>query len=398
MFSSLDSPAGRVAGKRKLRKGLILNALRSGSMSRVEIARHLAFNLRSVSLLVDELIADNLVTEQAGRTTPSGRRPIPVTLNASAASVLGIDIGRTSSVASVMNLDGTVHARTDVPSSYPSDPAQQTAWVLDFVASFLDAHRHIMPPLAGAGLAAEGLVFHQVRQTSYLQVAEPLRKKLQSRLKVPVAFDSDSRFLALGEQWFGRARGLTDFAVLNVTDGLGLACVLDGKLLSGRDGWAGEIGHVPLGQPGVPCFCGSRSCLENTASASGLVRMAIEAGILKRRKASALDDLIAEARAGNGPALNLFDRFAQSLALAVTLVMDLFNPEAVILGGKLARHADLYLPAVQAELQRLVPPFVLRGTRLLVSQLCEEALSLGTCAKVLNQIYDTSHVKVDELL
>lgn len=394
-----ESPAERQAGKRQLRKGQILGLLRtSGPLSRVEIARALAFNLRSVSLLVDELVAEQLVLEQEGRRTASGRRPIPVALNPAAACVLGMDVGRSSTAAALMDLQGNLLARTVAESNFSADPREQAGWVADLAARFLAGQKKgDLPPLAGMALAADGLVHRQQLPQRLADAAEPVRARLETLLGVPVFSGSDSHFLALGEQWFGQARGVRHAAVFNLTDGLGLGVIIDGKLLSGSRGWAGEIGHVPLGEAGIPCFCGSTSCLENIVSGSGLVRMAKEEGLLAGRRAAA--GTVAElARKGSLPARRVFDRFARGLALAATLVIDLHNPEVVVFGGSLASCGDLFLETVNTELDRLAVPYIRAATRVCVSELGEDAVLLGACAAVLNQIYDTSHVAVETLL
>jgi len=395
--ANFNSPADRQAGKRQLRKGQILNALRTSMKSRVEIARELRFNLRTVSLLIDELIREGVVEEQPSRITTSGRRPVPVALRAGAACVMGIDAGRTHTQIKITDLSGSVLASVSRSSSRSRSESQHADAIEETVVGFLQENQRELPPLAGVGLAVEGVVYRRGLPEDYLGAAEPIRQQLERVLRVPVVVDSDSRFMALGEQWFGSAGGLSNVAVFNVTEGLGLACMQNGQVLYGQQGWAGEVGHVPLGDRGVKCFCGSTGCLENIASGSGIARLAQQAGLTGKVEATAAE-VASLAGSGSKPALEIFDKFAGGLALAITLAMDLFNPGTIIVGGELARHSNLFLPAVEKELERLAVPRIRTSTPVLVSNLFEDAVTLGGCARVLHQIYDTAHVRVEEVL
>lgn len=393
--AAADSPSGRVAGKRHLRKAQILRLLRNqGPLARVEIARTLGFNLRSVSLLVDALVGEGLLLEQAGRTTANGRRPIPVALNASAAGVLGIDVGRSSTSVAVMDLQGQSLVQQRFRSDFSSTPARQLEWLCTLLDGFLHSHKAHIPPLAGAGISTEGLSHKSRLYHGWPEAAEEIRIGLESHLGVPVIAGEDSHFLAMGEQWFGEAREVRNAAIFNLTDGLGLGLLMEGSLFEGHRKWAGQVGHLPLGQTGLPCFCGSTGCLENIASGSGLLRIAAD-HLPQVKSVSQLASLAAE---GSKPARECFDQFARSLATGVAIVIDLFNPQVVILSGPLAAHSAAYFPQFETHLEKLAIPFMRKDTRVAVSELGKVAVLLGTCAAVFNRIYDTSQVKVESIL
>lgn len=378
-----------------MRRGQILNVLRRKSLSRGSIAEELGFNQRSVCLAVDELVSDGLVTEHDAWKSGVGRRPIPVSLNEHAACVLGIDAGRNNITTAVTDLLGNIIATDTSPSPEGLGSRQIAAAIEKSALSFLKRHGQYLPPLAGVGLAVEGIVYNQALQETYAQAAEPARARLESRLGVPVIVDGDSRFTALGEQWFGEAQGLRDVVVMNITDGLGMACMTNGTLVHGVRGWAGEIGHVPLGEPGIPCHCGATGCLENRASGSGILRMARAAGIRSRVTPQSL---AVAARTGSAPARDIYDQFARSLAVGVTIAIDLFNPEAVVIGGIMSREQDVFLPAFESELGRLAVPRIQKHTKLIISKLHETAITLGACAKVFSHIYDTAGLNVEDVL
>jgi predicted NBD/HSP70 family sugar kinase len=391
----LESPAERLVGKRNLRRSQILDAFRTNSpMSRIETARFLGLNLRTVSLMVDELVGQGLLNEHEEVRTTSGRRPTPVSLNIRAASVLGLDIGRKTATGVIMDLAGNILARHETPSSFSEDSAEQVHWLDKFTASVLAAHPGEFPPLAGAGLTAEGMIHRQHRSESYRQTAEPLRVHLEQTLGLSVFIEGDSRLAAIGEYWFGAETGVKNLAVINLSEGLGFSAFIDGRLCVGHRNWAGEVGHMPLGEPDIPCFCGSKGCLENTVSAAGLLRLAAGRSL----SINSVEELAQLAKSGSPPALEIFSVFSKRLALAVSIIIELFNPEAVVIGGRLSHYADLFMDSVMRELKSLTVPYMLNATRITSSRLSENAITMGTCAIVLDQIFGTSHALVETLL
>jgi predicted NBD/HSP70 family sugar kinase len=400
LIESPDSPAERTAEKRRIRKHQILNEIRrSGPIARVEIARNLGFNLPTVSGLVDELVSDGLAIESEARKTAIGRRPIPVSLNPNAASVLGVDVGKIVTIGLLMNLSGTVLGRVESATPPFSEPSNQGEWVREFVHEFLASHADTIPPLAGVGVALPGFIYRPERAARHLAPeVEAIQTRLKQDLDIPVIVDNDAQMMALGALWFGNATELRTFCILNVGYGLGMGMVIDRTVYQGFFGHAGEIGHVPLGEPGLRCYCGGRSCLENTASGSGIERMARDAGLVSENKPFMPGDIADMARAGNPAAKEIFSRFARALAHGVGSVVTLFNPEAVILAGRLTRCADVFYDEMMEEIRELTLPGLLSETSITISDLRENAGPLGTCACVLNHIFSASHIAVESIV
>ncbi len=394
-----ETPAERMAAIRQLRKGQILNhLLHHGPASRVDVSRALGFNLRTVSLLVAALVADNVISEMPVKISAQmGRRPIPLQLNSSAACVMGIDVGRHRTVIALLDLQGKVLVRTEQASDFDDSPEQQGDWLVSAVIDFLKTHHGDLPPLAGAGLSFEGFVFKQYAAKSHAVATKPICAALEAALKVPVSAETDSRLVAIAEQWFGNAKGMRNAVIFNLSDGLGIGCIVDGKMLSGNHGLAGEIGHVPLGQPGIPCHCGSSGCLENIVSGSGLARLAVEAGLFPDIESVSIAQLADRAHKEEA-ARGVLEQFSQHLALGIVMADNLFDPETIVLGGPIAPHVasfqDLFIKAAK----RSAVPFIMEKTRIRFSSLGEDAVLLGAGGQILNHIYSASHVAAETLL
>jgi len=175
----------------------------------------------------------------------------------------------------------------------------------------------------------------------------PLRSKLETLIGRSIVLENDANAWALGEFWRGAARGRRDVVLLTLGTGVGGGIIVDGKLVHGRSGMAGELGHVTVEPEGPPCDCGARGCLEAYASASGLrglveARLGLSAGA--RLPATLLDAdgnfsvraMSAEARRGDRMALETFAVAGNYLGIAIASFLNIFNPELVVIGGGVA--------------------------------------------------------------
>lgn len=391
------TPADRSIEKRRLRKHFLLNVIReSGPLSRAEISKLSGCNFPSVSSLVDELVRDGLVWEETARSTPRGRRPVPVRLNTAAASVIGIDIGWSSTVGILLDLGGNQLSQFEARTPAPGDAATRVDWIRRVIAGLMEQSASPPPPVCGVGIGVPGLVAREDAETATEAnaAAGRIRAELARELNVPVIVDNDARMMALGSLWFGEGRRQRSFAVLNVGFGLGLGVVMDGRLVRGARGFAAEIGHIPLGDPAARCGCGQRGCLQTVASGEGLARMAREAGL----PVDNVEGLAALARRGNPEAQEVFARFSDGLSRGIATILSLYDPTTVIISGRVTRSADLFFDNVAGQARRRTLPAIFEPSRLMISSLDIRLGPLGAAAAILHHIFSTSHVGVDQIL
>lgn len=391
-----STPAERSIEKRRLRKHAVLNEIRvHGPLSRADISKSLGYNLPSVSSLVDELVADGLVLEEEARAIPRGRRPIPVLLNENAAAVLGIDMGRTSTIGLLLNLRGRVLVRLERKTPAMKTVKAHASWATEVAEKILLKSGDSLPPLAGIGVALPGLVVKgHAAKGAPQNLADNIQAELRERFGVPAFVENDARMMALGSFWFGAGRDYKDFLVINIGHGVGMGVVVNGRILNGKQGYAGEFGYLPMGEPGVPGFLNKPQALENVASGAGLIRKAKEAGIAVA-DASELADL---ARKGNAAARRIFDEFAEALGRGIAAVMNIFDPQAVILSGRVCRSSDLFFNKTREAVQAHALAPIFETTSVQLSTLDVDLGPLGAGASVLHQIFHNEHVGVDEVI
>lgn len=271
-------------------------------------------------------------------------------------AVLALDLGASRVRAGVVDADGSIVARADGPTPSRDGPAA----VLETSAGLLRRVRDEVPAevrerIAGLGISAPGpvdprsgrLVEPPNLGPAFRDV--PFAAPLGEALGLPVALERDTNVAALAERDFGAARGCRDFLYVTVSTGIGGGIVIDGRLFGGADGAAGELGHLPVELDGPPCGCGARGHLEALSSGTGIARAAGDAidagraaGLASRRAAAGraltARDVAEAEEAGDVDAAAIMDRARRAFAEALVGLVDVFNPEAIVVGGSLARN------------------------------------------------------------
>lgn len=275
-------------------------------------------------------------------------------------AAIGVDIGGTKIAVAVVDESGTILARDERPSP-AEEPDQIVQVVADMVTALAADH-----PVVGVGLACAGFMDHAAGKVRFApNVAwrdTAVGPEVQQRVGLPVLVENDANAAAWGEFSFGPARDVDDMVFITVGTGLGGGIVLDGRMLHGAYGIAGEIGHIRLVPDGHMCGCGNRGCWEAYGSGTALVREARElvasgsprAEVLAaacggRPKRLAGPQVTEAAMAGDAASIELLADVGRWLGEGAADVAAILDPQMFVVGGGLAAAGDLLLqPAVAA--------------------------------------------------
>lgn len=283
------------------------------------------------------------------------------------AAALALDLGASRIRAAVVGGDGRVAARAEARAPVEAGPQGVVSAAIAMLRRVRDeASGSVRDAVAGVGIAAPGpldpaggtLIEPPNMPRSFRGAA--LAGPIGAALSLPAALERDTHVAALAEWEFGAARGLSDFLYVTVSTGIGGAIVAGGRLVSGPDGVAGELGHVLVELDGPPCGCGARGHLEGIASGSAIARAASEA--IAAGHASGLASLVAslgrglDARDvaiaeddGDLTAAEIMERARRAFAEACVALVDVFNPERIVVGGSVARNqGDRWLAPARA--------------------------------------------------
>jgi N-acetylglucosamine repressor len=326
-------PLARPPLLRQLNERQVLAALQSrGPLSRAEIARHTGISGPTVTRAVAALLQDNLLEEGDFRPSPLGRPGKVLRLASKTVSVLGAVVGARQCELVAAGLDGQIHPdrvrQFATPARYP-----------DLVQAFVKHARELTTklgmPVLGLGISMPGLlnqrekrtvVSPNLHQTDGQQLGEDLRK----RLKLETAILQESHALCLAEQTYGAARGVADFAMVDISEGLGVGLVNGGRIVAGHSGLAGELGHVTVDLDGKPCGCGNRGCLETVATDTALAA-AVSARLGEKLS---LEEIIPRVQSGQLQADAEIEQVLQYLAVGLAMVINVFNPSKLFIYGR----------------------------------------------------------------
>jgi predicted NBD/HSP70 family sugar kinase len=313
----------------------------SDGAGRAEIARSSGLSTQTVSNLIAELEHDGLVIPAGRRRSARGQPPVIYTFNPAGAAALGFEVRPDALVAALTDLAGAVLWRAQRPLP-ASDPDTVFALMADMAAQ---AREMCEMPVLGAGLVlpgpfgVEGLSAAGATVLSGWQGLDDAATRAAQALGLPVIVEKDATAAAIGEAMRGVAQGLDTFCYLYFGAGLGLGVIAQGQPLRGAYGNAGEVGHVIVAPDGLPCDCGNAGCLEQYASRMALRRHLADRGLLSPMTppGGGQTDAVAARLMAEGDA-----GLAQWLAAAARLLSpvigtleNIFDPQAVVLGGAL---------------------------------------------------------------
>lgn len=325
-------------------------------LSRAGVAAATGMTRATAARLVDELVAGGILAEQEQEAAQGRGRPARPLAAGGAIAAVGLQAGVTFLAGRVVGLSGDVLAERREPGDFRDSDPGPVLERLDALAADLVARVPSGTRLVGAGLALPGIVSADTGTLlvapnlgwSDVRPADLMTRTARAGLSLRVGNEADLAARAVAEASPGRPGPWPDFVYLSGEIGLGGAAVLDGSVLAGRHGWAGEIGHVCVDPDGPPCRCGSTGCLEQYAGRGALLAAA---GLPVDHP---LPDLADRAGAGDPAAVRALDRAARALGIALAGAVNILDIPVVLLGGHLADVADRLLPPLREHLRRRV--------------------------------------------
>ncbi len=380
---------------RSINRSAILDLIRENSpIARSQIAQQLNMSLPTVMRIVDELIAEDLVHPH-GKTESTGGRPRPLLgFNGQAYAVIGVDLGGTKLYGAVADLNGAIQHEVYIPHDGPHDGPHDETGADDYlerlcglIQRLLDVPRPPGQRIRGIGVGVPSITLTPegiVKWAPSLGWRDlPLKKLLTDRFAMPVLVENDVNLAALGEWSFGAGRGTQNMVCIAVGTGIGAGVIIGGALYTGHNQAAGEIGYLPPSIDYLGYSYDQFGALETLASGPGIAGRARQ--LLRKDGLSVPTELSAEdvfnaARRGEAWACQAVGDTVDYLSLAIAGISALLDPEVVVLGGGVARSADLLVEPILERLRGVVP-FV---PRVVASSLGRRAATMGAIMRVLH--------------
>lgn len=372
-------------------RSLVLQALCDhGPLSRADLARMAGVTRATIGNIVQDLLDAGLVEEleprAGGGRVGKPARPVWFAERAGLCGAAALGVG-TLEVA-LVSARGELLAREEL--EFDSDaPDHRSA-----AAAIVKGLKRVLPggdeEILGIGIAVPGACDTATGTVVGSGQLPGLRgtglfEHVAAKLGATVLVDNDARAQALGEKWFGDGRGVASFASVQTGHGLGVGLVIDGSIFRGRDGETGELGHTRVDLGGERCRCGLSGCWETVATLRWLRR---EAGARGLPGARALDaERLVRLAADDARARDLLEHYADNLAVGLANLIQVLNPERVILHGDAARAGEPFRALVADRIAASVFPYLADGIDLVLSSLDQQAGLLGAAGLVLSETF-----------
>ncbi len=351
--------AGAALDARAATRLRVLNCIRNtGEASRTDIAAALRLSPATVTFVTSGLMAGGLIEEVAQDPPDNARRGRPrVALRVARGRfhVAGIKVARQSMSVLILDFDGTQVVEKEVPLAEARMSAEGlVAAIADGVKVACTGLPGGIDSLAGVSIGLAGQIDADARfvhwSSSLTERNADLAPLLSRALPCPAFVENDANLVAKAEHLFGEARGLTNFLVVTVEYGVGLGIILDGQIFRGERGCGAEFGHTKVVLDGASCQCGQRGCLEAYVGSYALLREAHDAHVVTTP--TAIDDLMTAAAGGDARAQETLDQSGQIFGMGLSNLINLFDPERIILAGANYRFDHLYTEEVMARIGR----------------------------------------------
>ena len=381
---------GSLAWLRERNRARVLHVIRErGRLSQADIARATGLSRTTVHSLVVEMRDEGLITEL--EAAPDGRssgRPGPtLALRGASRVVVGIDFGHSHVAVAVADLARNIVAerRCELDVNHHAHDALDTSARL--AGEALAAAGFDLTSIIGVGIGIPGPVDRE-RGTAGsatilpgwvgLRIADEMVGRLGG---ATVEIENDANLGALAEMTWGAGRGCSNFAYIKAATGIGAGLVIDGRLLHGVSGTAGEIGHTTLDEAGALCYCGNRGCLETVAAGPAIIRLVANGS----GPSPTLAEVIERAVEGDLRCRRAIADAGREMGVAVAGLCNLINPERVILGGLMSRAGELVLGPLRASLERHAVQAAAEKVEVVAAEFVERAELLGAVALALQQ-------------
>ena len=363
---SLKTTARTPSQPRGNGRRMILDEIRtSGPIARIDIADRTGVSPATVTATTAELLAAGLIEEispaSKERENTRGRPRVALRIRGAAHHVAGIKHSEHHTTVCILDFAGKVIASHEASAPAPRLAAPAMAHHLSgAIAAACAAAGLSRERLSAVGLGIAGIVdaprgFVYWSPTLSERNVD-LRSELEAQLSLPVFIDNDANLVAKAEQLFGQGRGVRDFIVVTIENGVGMGIVIDNRLYRGTRGCGAEFGHTKVHLDGALCRCGQRGCLEAYVADYALLREAEvhEPARPGEDPAGRLNRLFAAAKAGDPMALSIFRRAGRMFAMGLANLVNIFDPELIILSGERMQFDFLYAEEVLAAVRSQV--------------------------------------------
>lgn len=383
--------------KLEIVKHLFLN----GDISTAEICNKFSISLPTSKSLLNQMVKEGIIYKKGRGRSEGGRKPDLYGLKKNSLFFLSINIERFKIRFAIIDNDNSILFEKILFNTITQD-SNIVELLYEWISKEINSSEFHLSQIIGVAIAMPGLVSTKEGKnfTYYLseQEPEPLRNKFEKKFQKPVVILGDSESACLAEFHFGRARKKRNVLVIHTVWGIGLGIIMGGEIQSGESGFAGEFGHIPMAEDGLLCHCGKRGCLETEASGYALVRktkkglLEGQTSILNELTKEQLEELQPEmvinaANRGDQFAIDILSQIGSKLGKGIATLIQIFNPEMIVLEGKLAEAKQFITTPIQQSLNIYCMMQLKDRTKIELSNLGNNSSLYGGTIAIMDKIF-----------
>lgn len=383
----------------KLKMQIMSLLYQKSSRSASTLSKLTNVSLPTVRLVLDELIEENVVAIRGIGDSQGGRKPVIYSLSADAFYILAVELGHHSAKAVIYNSHNNEVSRILSFETNINDSELEGA--VDKALNALLAETKLQKQkIVAIGLSMPGLIDSEqgINKTIRKGANRDVVSRFSRYFQIKTFIENDARMQALGEFTFGTARQTRNAIVINWDWGLGLGMILDGTIFKGANGSAGEFSHIRIDEEGDLCECGKKGCLQSMAGAGKLIAMAreeLERGAVSQLTAQFAHnpdslnpgDIINCAKKGDELSMMLLSKLSTRMAWGLSVLIQLLNPELIVLSGPMLKANQYVLIPIQQALHKYCLESILENVRIEVSRMDESAGLKGVAVMVFQKIF-----------
>jgi transcriptional regulator of PTS gene len=372
-------------------KQLLQFFLQKGEKTIPELCEFSGVSIPTATKIVNDLLSEKIIIETGKRESSGGRRPSVFGLNADMGFIIGVELLTKSFRMSIVNLNHEVIFEYETETFDLTQRDQAFDFLVKTVPNIIKKRDIPYTKILGIGIGMAGVIDQQRGISySYLNYDTPLDILLSKEWDLPVYIDNDAHLMTLGEQTFGLAKDKQNVLYVNLSRGLGVGLISNALIHTGKSGFAGEFGHIPFVPNGKDCICGKKGCFETIVSGGALEdRYHALVGQEKHYR-----DIINLARAGDKMALKALSEMTEKLGEGLSILVQIFNPEMIIIGGRFSSVGEMMKYAIIRGLSLYCLPRSVADCDVQVSSIGEKATMLGAFALVMENIFQKKNTPV----
>lgn len=373
-----------------LKREVLRTIVNRGELSITDIAKEVNLSIPTVTKFLNELIDHGFVTDYGYENQPSARRAMLYGLRQGVGYFVGVDISRQDLKFSIMDFNGTMVALEVEPFEIGTSE-ESLDEICCRIKKFISNNKLSLEVILSVGVSITGRVDSSAgySYSFYYFDERPLADMMGEKLGLNVYIENDSRAMAYGEYLRGEGRGEDTMIFANLSWGFGIGMIIGGKIFYGKSGFSGEYGHIPMTDNEILCQCGKRGCLETAVSGLAARRMIIErleqgsvsmlSETYKKNGDIEMSDIIDAVLAEDMLVIEVIENIGEMLGKAVSGIINIFNPETVILGGGLSPIKDYLMMPMSSGVNKYSLRLVSRDTTIKASSLGVNAAVIGAC-------------------